>query len=242
MKKFFTNYLVIPKYGTVREKVFMTRIALGLTAIIFCMAALTYSAYAYFSHGVSSNPNKLIAANYSLEYKVLVGDQRPQDGVEPADEVQEVQPSDLDGTYMLKAGTYTFVMTKPEIAKASTGFCKIELCDESGNAKTYYTEQIGKVSATDSVMTRYILIEVKEGKTFVKLTASWGTCARTEMILTNGELVFTAVDAPSNGINVSDDNENSGENTEQSDPSEDTDPEEQPDQNQEPSTEETEEE
>lgn len=192
MKKFLANYVIIPKYGTVREKVFMTRIALGLTAIIFCMAALTYSAYAYFSHGVSSNQTTIVAANYSLEYTVMVGDVRPQGGVSTVDTGVEIAPSDLDGTYKLQPGTYTVKMTKPESSRASTGFCRIEICDAKGNSATLYTQQIGKVSPEEIQTTRYILVEVKNADAFLKLTASWGTCARTDMILTNGELVFTA--------------------------------------------------
>lgn len=192
MKNFLSNYIIIPKYGTVREKVFMTRIALGLTAIIFCMAALTYSAYAYFSHGVSSNKTTIAAANYSLEYTVMVGDVRPQDGAATAETVTEIAPSDLDGTYKLEPGVYTVKMTKPETSQASTGFCRIEVCDKNGNIDTRYTQQIGRVSLEETQTTRYILIEVKNADAFLKLTASWGTCARTDLILTSGELVFTA--------------------------------------------------
>ena len=212
MKSFLANYIIIPKYGTVREKVFMTRIALGLTAIIFCMAALTFSAYAFFSHGVTSNPSKITAANYELNYTVLVGDNRPQEGVVTADEPEVIAPSDLDGNYKLPAGTYTIVMTKPETSKASTGFCKIEVCDTTGNNSLHYTQQIGKVSATDSVTTRHILIEVKDGTAFVKLTASWGTCARTEMIIQDGRFEFNAVDKTQSGSNPTDtpDDTNSG--------------------------------
>lgn len=192
VKSFLANYIIIPKCGTVREKVFMTRIALGLTAIIFCMAALTYSAYAYFSHGVSSNKTTIAAANYTLEYTVMVGDVRPQGGVATVETVTEIAPSDLDGTYKLQPGVYTVKMTKPEASKASTGFCRVEVCDIKGNAVTHYTQQIGKVSPEETQTTRYILIEVKNADAFLKLTASWGTCARTDMILTNGELEFTA--------------------------------------------------
>lgn len=192
VKNFLANYIIIPKYGTVREKVFMTRIALGLTAIIFCMAALTYSAYAYFSHGVSSNKTTIAAANYTLEYTVMAGDVRPQEGVTTAETATEIAPSDLDGTYKLQPGVYTVKMTKPLTSQASTGFCRIEVCDAKGNTATHYTQQIGKVSPEEVQTTRYILIEVKNADAFLKLTASWGTCARTDMILTNGELEFAA--------------------------------------------------
>lgn len=214
MKSFLANYIIIPKYGTVREKVFMTRIALGLTAIIFCMAALTYSAYAFFSHGVTSNPSKITAANYELNYTVTVGDNRPQEGAVIANEPEAIAPSDLDGTYKLPAGTYTIAMTKPETAKASTGFCKIEVCDTTGNSSLHYTQQIGKVSATDSVTTRYILVEVKVGTAFVKLTASWGTCARTDLILQDGQFEFAAVDKTTSNSNPTDtSNDTNGDTT-----------------------------
>ena len=192
MKSFFVNYIKIPKYGTVREKVFMTRISLGLTFIIFCMAALTYSAYAYFSHSVTSNTHKITTASYSLDYTFYVGDNRPNGELDFVEEAQTVRPSDLDGTYKLDPGVYTIKMVKPDTATASTGFCRIEICDINGNKVTYYTEQIGKVSATESVTTRYIFVEIKDHTAFVKLTASWGTCARVEQIISNSQLEFTA--------------------------------------------------
>ncbi|MBO5913211.1 MAG: hypothetical protein J6Q76_07055 [Clostridia bacterium] len=192
MKSFFVNYIKIPKYGTVREKVFMTRISLGLTFIIFCMAALTYSAYAYFSHSVTSDTYKITPASYSLNYTVYVGDKRPNGELNFVEEAQTVRPSDLDGTYRLEPGVYTIEMIKPDTATASTGFCRIEICDINGNKVTYYTEQIGKVSATESVITRHILVEIKDHAAFVKLAASWGTCARVEQIISNSQLEFTA--------------------------------------------------
>lgn len=192
MKSFLTNYIRIPKYGTVREKVFMTRISLGLTFIIFCVAVLTYSAYAYFSHGVTSDANTITPASYSLEYTVYVGDNRPDAEAVTAEEVQTIRPSDLDGTYKLDPGVYTIEMVKPESATASTGFCRIEICDVNVNKVTRYTEQIGKVSATESVTTRYILVEIKDNAAFIKLTASWGTCARVEQIINNSQFEFTA--------------------------------------------------
>ena len=192
MKSFFVNYIRIPKYGTVREKVFMTRISLGLTLIIFCMAALTYSAYAYFSHSVTSKALQITPASYSLDYTVYVGDNRPDGELNVAEEAQTVRPSDLDGTYRLDPGVYTIEMVKPDTATASTGFCRIEVCDINANKVTYYTEQIGKVSATELVTVRYILVEIKDNAAFVKLTASWGTCARAEQIISNNQFEFVA--------------------------------------------------
>ena len=122
----------------------------------------------------------------------MAGDVRPQGGVATAETVTEIAPSDLDGTYKLQPGVYTVKMTKPLTSQASTGFCRIEVCDAKGNTATHYTQQIGKVSPEEIQTTRYILIEVKNADAFLKLTASWGTCARTDMILTNGELEFTA--------------------------------------------------
>ena len=181
MKKFIAEYLKISPNGTLREKVLFARIALSLTAVVFCLAAMSYSACAYFAASVSSNANKIVAANFELDYTIAT----------VGNENEEVLPN-ADGTYTLARGEYVLNVEKQVSAVASTGFCKIEIVDlATGEMQTFYSQQFGIVSpdvTVPPVNERSILIDIEADNVCVKLTSSWGTCAK-ETIL-NDALSF----------------------------------------------------
>lgn len=217
MKKFISQYIKIPKFGNLHEKVLFTRVAMSLIAVVVCLAALSYSACAYFTATVSSNSNKIVAANFNLDYSVKYANS----GVRSVDSASEILPN-ADGTYTLAKGVYTLNIKKPTSVEVSTGFCKIEIIDlATSEVKVFYSQQIGVVSPDKSVAPvneRDILLDIKVDNACVKLTSSWGTCAREDLIVTDGGLEFDVEsntppenDIPNDNSDISNDENVGGE-------------------------------
>ena len=217
MKRFISQYIKTPKFANLHEKVLFTRVAMSLIAIVVCLAALSYSACAYFTATVSSKSNKIVAANFNLEYSVEYANGSMRSVVSAS----EILPN-ADGTYTLAKGVYNLKIKKPTSTEASTGFCKIEIIDlATSGVKVFYSQQIGIVSPDKSVAPvneRDILLDIKVDNVCVKLTSSWGTCAREDLIVTDGELEFDVEgntppenDTPDENTDISSNENNSNE-------------------------------
>jgi hypothetical protein len=55
VKEIFDELFYIPKHQKIREKTMLTRVAVSITIIVICLAAMGISAYAFFSHSIASN-------------------------------------------------------------------------------------------------------------------------------------------------------------------------------------------
>lgn len=64
MKELYNEFFHIPKHGKVREKVMLMRTAITVVIMIVCLAAMSITAYAYFSYNVTSGSNTIKAANF----------------------------------------------------------------------------------------------------------------------------------------------------------------------------------
>ena len=159
MRKLYNEFFYIPKHGKVREKVMLTRIAMTVTIVIMCLAAMSITAYAYFSHNVTSGSNIIKAANFEANVSITDSNNDPvtvtKDG--------KVQTANLD------AGKYTIELTKGN-STADTGFCVISIGD-----KTYYTDQIGvdvKKDLTDATVKFDLWLS---SPTKLEVLSHWGT-------------------------------------------------------------------
>lgn len=159
MRKLYNEFFYIPKHGKVREKVMLTRIAMTVTIVIMCLAAMSITAYAYFSYNVTSGSNIIKAANFEANVSITDSNNDPvtvtKDG--------KVQTANLD------AGKYTIELTKGN-STADTGFCVISIGD-----KTYYTDQIGvdvKKDLTDATVKFDLWLS---SPTKLEVLSHWGT-------------------------------------------------------------------
>ena len=75
MRKFYNEFFYIPKHGKIREKVMLTRIAMTVTIVIMCLAAMSITAYAYFSYNITSASNKIQAANFETNVNIQITDE-----------------------------------------------------------------------------------------------------------------------------------------------------------------------
>ncbi len=131
MRKLYNEFFYIPKYGKVREKAMLTRLTMTIAVVIMCLAVMGITAYAYFSHNITSSFNMIKAANFDLTVSVAVTNNETTDTV----------TATTDNTYTLTSGTYTVSLKKTGTAK--TGFCIVEIT--VGEAKTtLHTQQLGK--------------------------------------------------------------------------------------------------
>ncbi len=184
MNKFYKDFFYVPQHGkgTVREKVMITRIALSVVLILVCMAAMSFTAYAYFSQTLIANMGVIRSATWDIvvtaESDVLLN----------------------DGVYTLnnQNGTetreFTVTLTKEETETSATvGYAKIEIktdVDGFTDVQTYYSQPIGQFLLDGQMTTdldRQLKITVPVGKlAYVTFTGEWGTCTENEWVIDEG--------------------------------------------------------
>ena len=196
MRKLFNEFFYISKHGKVREKVMLTRLATTITIVIMCLAAMSITAYAYFSYNVNFEANVSITDSNNDPVTVT------KDG--------KVQTANLD------AGKYTIELTKGT-STADTGFCVISIGD-----KTYYTDQIGvdvKKDLTDATVKFDLWLS---SPTKLEVLSHWGTSVyygygddgRTEIFIVSGNVLDLTTQTTSEDGGKSEDNtDKSEENT-----------------------------
>lgn len=161
MRKLYNEFFYIPKHGKVREKVMLARMASMIAIVIMCLAAMSITAYAYFSYNITSGSNIIKAANFDANVSITIKDSSNDPVTVTKD--GKVQTANLD------AGKYTIELTKGN-STADTGFCVISIGD-----KTYYTDQIGvdvKKDLTDATVKFDLWLSYP---TKLEVLSHWGT-------------------------------------------------------------------
>ena len=200
MRKLYNEFFYIPKHGKVREKVMLTRIAMTVMIVIMCLAAMSFTAYAYFSYNITSGSNIIKAAHF--EAQITVTSTEPNGGT--------VDPSSTTGKKtaftFANTGTYTVELKKGS-STAKTGFCIISIGD-----KTYHTQQIGVDINANNEQRDLVsfALKVNEPNSVVTIEPHWGTSSYygfnvDENYIENSDpLREIAIGNPVNGISGSD--------------------------------------
>ena len=170
MKPFYDEYFRIPKEGDgkITDKVMLVKVAQIVVTMIVCLIAMSLSAYAYFSHNVTSGVNIIQSADFGLNVKIT-------DQSDPANEILAGE----GGIYQLGNGTYTVTLEKK--GTASTGFGVI-VVTVGGNTTKYHTQQLGVGGVPDSTAVPATLefklnlsaLPADETVT-INITPHWGT-------------------------------------------------------------------
>ena len=148
MRKLFNEFFYIPKHGKVREKVMLTRIAMTVTIVIMCLAAMSITAYAYFSYNISSGSNIIKAAHFETKVSIQITDEN-----EEAVDINPITSNYQTYKVGLDAGKiYTVTITPTENSTAKTGFVVITA---NGCEKTYHTQQLG-IDTNISIPSLYV--------------------------------------------------------------------------------------
>lgn len=174
MKKLLKELFYVPKYGKVREKVMIVQVAMSVSIIVMCLAAMSLSAYAFFSYNVTSASNTIQAANF--EATVQIAD-------ENGEPVAVTPGGDNTHTAELKANTeYSITLQATDRSTAKTGFVIItaENCDSK-----YHTEQLGKDSNGNAETVTFWL--KPNATTTVTFLSRWGTSSYYANYIQTGE-------------------------------------------------------
>ena len=175
-RKLYKEFFYVPKYGKVREKVMLTRVVTSVTIVMMCLAAMSYTAYAYFSYNISSCFSTIKAANFEAKVDVQIADKN-------GEPVAVTTGGDNTHTAELKANTEYFVtMQATERSTAKTGFVIItaENCDSK-----YHTEQLGKDSNGNAKTVTFWLKPT--ATTTVTFLSRWGTSSFYPNYIQTGE-------------------------------------------------------
>lgn len=210
MRKLFNEFFYIPQHGKVREKVMLTRLASLITIVIFCLAAMSITAYAYFSYNVTSGSNIIRSATFKTEVQVQITDSNGKavDTVKPI--TSDYKSFKIEGLTVGETYTISVAPIKDEKA-AKTGFV-IVTADNCPD--TYYTQQLGKDEKVEGGETNKLSFGIMiTDSTTVYLRAHWGTSSyydefqnkAEELYITQNEVVKLIVNG-FNEPNVSKDN------------------------------------
>ncbi len=216
MRKLFNEFFYIPKHGKIREKVMLARIAATITIIVMCLIAMSFSAYAYFSHNIISGSNIIKAANFETNVQVQIKDSGGNviETITPI--TSNYKSHKVQGLECNKF--YTVTITPTDKSTAKTGFVIITA---EGCEKTYHTQQLGVDESVAGGETRRIEFELMiTEKTDVIFVAHWGTSSyyddykdkgdQEELYITNGDKVTMDVDNSDKSNLNKEDNKDSG--------------------------------
>lgn len=171
-KEVYKKYFYLPKHGKVQERVFLSRIAVSITVIVLCLAAMSATAYAYFTHGNAQVVGVITSANFEVEVS---------DGTNTSNRF-----SYPVGTY----GEMEFTISKTAESTASSGFCKINVCAADGVVQTFYTEPIGTYIKNGEQVTKNeikVLLSVAEMEIVnVEFISIWGSYSGTDAVADGG--------------------------------------------------------
>lgn len=167
MRELYNEFFYIPKHGKIREKVMLTRIVSTIAIVIMCLAAMSITAYAYFSYNITSGSNTIKAASFYTDVTVQITD---ADG--NAVETITTNTSDHKShSATLNANTtYTITVQHNARSTAQTGFVIItaDKCETK-----YHTQQLGRDGNGNTYTITFKL--TPGANTVVTFRSHWGT-------------------------------------------------------------------
>ena len=169
MRELYNEFFYIPKHGRVREKVMLTRVVITVMIVIMCLAAMSFTAYAYFSYNITSGSNIIKAAHFETKVSIQITDENGE-----AVDINPITSNYQTYKVGLDAGKiYTVTITPTENSTAKTGFVVITA---NGCDKTYHTQQLGIDTNIGDGKTKTISFKlIVTDKTDVHFLAHWGT-------------------------------------------------------------------
>ncbi len=167
MRNLYDEFFRVPKHAKIREKVMLTRVAMSVAVIVMCLFAMGVTAYAYFTHTITSDYNIIKTANFKTAIEVFIEDSEGKEEVKLITSNNKTFTTDD-----LKVGKFYTVKIKPA-GSAKTGFVVIKA---EGGEKTYHTCQLGVDESVLGGKTPDITFEIMiTDETQLTFTAHWGT-------------------------------------------------------------------
>lgn len=167
MRKLYNEFFYIPKHGKVREKVMLTRIAMTVTIVIMCLAAMSITAYAYFSYNITSGSNIIKSASFYTDVTVQI---TAEDGT-AVDTITTNTSDHKSHSAELSANkTYTITLKHNDRSTAQTGFV---IVTAEGCETKYHTQQLGRDGDGNTYTITFKL--TPGANTVVTFRSHWGT-------------------------------------------------------------------
>lgn len=177
MKKIYKELFFIPKDGKIRERVFIVRMALSVTVILLSLAAMSFTAYAYFTHTTTVSVATIQSANWDITVTA------------PEGVTQENGYYVLDNTESSDIKEYLFTVKDTETATATVGYVRVDIktdVDNFASTQTFYSQCIGEILVDGEMKTvteRTIKVTVPANKKVIlQFVGEWGTYAGTPII------------------------------------------------------------
>ena len=177
----------------------LVRLATTITIVIICLAAMSITAYAYFSANITSGSNTIKAANFEANVLITITGSKSNPVTVTKD--GKVQTANLE------AGKYTIKLTRGNCT-AHKGFGIITIAD-----KNQYTDQIGvdiEKNKDDASVEFELWLSTP---TKIEVLSHWGTSVyygykdsnRTEVFIVSGSTLDLTTEAPSDDVGDSED-------------------------------------
>ena len=170
------NLFYKPKFGSDADSIILKHLFSTVTVVLVCLAAISLSAYAFFSHSVTSGFNTIQASNFSTTVTIKASDNT----IITQGNIQK---------HTFAPGIYSVTITRDSGANG-TGFCMVRV----GEKSTYYTQQLGRdLNAPGQERTQVSFALDVKATTTVAFESRWGTTsyysstAESEFYIKNSE-------------------------------------------------------
>lgn len=141
------------------EQKWILRSALAMAAILFCLAVMSLTAYAYFNHGITSSSNHIKTAVFDIEVAIVDQGDAP---------VAVTSVGNKSYTARLSAGIYQITVGHSSNSTANTGFATMAVDDPSN---LFYTQQLSRSEYNGTIS-----FTLKTNREVTLLfSARWGT-------------------------------------------------------------------
>ena len=145
----------------------LTRIAMTVTIVIMCLAAMSITAYAYFSYNITSGSNIIKSASFYTDVTVQI---TAEDGT-AGDTITTNTSDHKSHSAELSANkTYTITVKHNDRSTAQTGFV---IVTAEGCETRYHTQQLGRDGNGNTYTITFKL--TPGANTIVTFRSHWGT-------------------------------------------------------------------
>ena len=152
------NLFYKPKYGSDADSIMLKHLFSTVTIVLVCLAAISLSAYAFFSYSVTSGTNTIQSSSFSTTVTIQGSDEAV------------ITQGDIQRYRFKVPGAYTVTITA-DSGTTGTGYCIVTV-----NDTPYYTQQLGKdLNAPGGERNEIsFVLEVQTSAT-VNFASRWGT-------------------------------------------------------------------
>lgn len=151
------NLFYKPKYGSDADSIMLKRLFSTVTVVLVCLAAISFSAYAFFSYSVTSGTNTIQASSFSASVTIKKGDTLVTHG-------------EIQSYYFDTPGVYTVTITVND-GTTGTGYCIVTV-----DGTDYYTQQLGKdLNAPGGERKEISFVLDVQAAATVNFESCWGT-------------------------------------------------------------------